>query len=272
MPVEHAMNRNTVNFQIDEDLKRRFEDVCEAAGLSIQEACMRFAEASVRLNRIPFEASGHGSDAAEKTVTAEAPLAYAATADYFEKDGVPLRFDTKLWFRRPVEGIEPVCVGAVVGLNPGSSEATGRGVEGTVDATIGRVLTAFVDAFTEKGEPIPVNAFVRMLNLFYVRTKNSGEARRMLAEQPEIASGDFRDPAEKASYPFLWCAWTASTPARLVEAFGAARTEACVWLGADRTAKHGDPSSMARADVRHPLFKRRTELCAVVRTMLERGS
>ncbi len=111
MPVEHAMNRNTVNFQIDEDLKRRFEDVCEAAGLSIQEACMRFAEASVRLNRIPFEASGHGSDAAEKTVTAEAPLAYAATADYFEKDGVPLRFDTKLWFRRPVEGIEPVCVG-----------------------------------------------------------------------------------------------------------------------------------------------------------------
>lgn len=141
-----------------------------------------------------------------------------------------------------------------------------------MDATIGRVLTAFVDAFTEKGEPIPVNAFVRMLNLFYVRTKNSGEALRMLAEQPEIASGDFRDPAEKATYPFLWCAWTASTPARLVEAFGAARTEACVRLGADRTAKHGDPSSMARADVRHPLFKRRTELCAVVRTMLERGS
>ena len=236
MPVEHAMNRNTVNFQIDEDLKRRFEDVCEAAGLSIQEACMRFAEASVRLNRIPFEASGHGSDAAEKTVTAEAPLAYAATADYFEKDGVPLRFDTKLWFRRPVEGIEPVCVGAVVGLNPGSSEATGRGVEGTVDATIGRVLTAFVDAFTEKGEPIPVNAFVRMLNLFYVRTKNSGEALRMLAEQPEIASGDFRDPADNARAGLLNL-FQAGCPARLL---------ASTW-GSDRIVTVFDGRSPAGA-------------------------
>ena len=47
---------------------------------------------------------------------------YCATARFVSRDEVTqLRFDTKLWFNPPTNTDAGICIGAVVGLNPGSS-------------------------------------------------------------------------------------------------------------------------------------------------------
>lgn len=84
-----------------------------------------------------------------------------------------LRHNTRLWFKRPESpSFEGTCVGAVVGLNPGSAKGDaeiGRETLGNCDPTMDRILTTFEIAFKLKGLPVPEGAYVQMLNLFYLR-------------------------------------------------------------------------------------------------------
>ena len=84
-----------------------------------------------------------------------------------------LRHNTRLWFKRSESpSFEGTCVGAVVGLNPGSAKGDaeiGRETLGNCDPTMDRILTTFEIAFKLKGLPVPEGAYVQMLNLFYLR-------------------------------------------------------------------------------------------------------
>lgn len=86
-----------------------------------------------------------------------------------------LRHNTRLWFKRPESpSFEGTCVGAVVGLNPGSAKGDaeiGRETLGNCDPTMDRILTTFEIAFKLKGLPVPEGAYVQMLNLCAMRAR-----------------------------------------------------------------------------------------------------
>lgn len=75
-----------------------------------------------------------------------------------------LRHNTRLWFKRPESpSFEGTCVGAVVGLNPGSAKGDaeiGRETLGNCDPTMDRILTTFEIAFKLKGLPVPEGALI----------------------------------------------------------------------------------------------------------------
>lgn len=189
---------------------------------------------------------------------------YFATANFEKRDGRLFRYDTKLWFEKPTRGGKGVCVGAVVGLNPGSAEPGAEKGSATVDPTMHAILAAFELAAHNLGAKLPKGAFVRMWNLLYVCDSDEGSAVRTWLEHPEFVAGDFLDPTEKETAPFVWLAWTASTPVGLaVRALS--RHEPFCWLGQDRKPHAGKPDLL---DVRHPSRKSTAALATVVEPML----
>ena len=176
---------------------------------------------------------------------------YYATANFKEMEGKLFRFDTKLWFDRPPRGGEGVCVGAVMGLNPGSSQPAKEKGFVTVDPTMGNILAAFERAAENLGRSLPVGAFVRMWNLLYVCDSEEGSAISLWMENPHWTSASYLDKTEKEKAPFLWLAWTAATPVTLaVRAMS--RKEPVCWLGMDRKPHYG---KMELTDIRHPSRK-----------------
>lgn len=201
---------------------------------------------------------------------------YCATARFVSRDeGTQLRFDTKLWFNPPTNPDAGICIGAVVGLNPGSSSPLpGKAGYTEVDPTMGRVLTAFADAYEELGRKIPENAYVRMWNLCYVREADSDQFLSAVSNAEErnaLTSPSALDPTEGENVPCMWFAWTASTPREL-----ALRSR--VWtdklrcpmayIGPDRLP-HTFGGEADLANVRHPSYKSREELAKTVRHLIE---
>ena len=191
---------------------------------------------------------------------------YYATANFHEMEGKMFRFDTKLWFDRPPRGGEGVCIGAVMGLNPGSSQPAKEKGFATVDPTMGNILAAFERAAENIGRPIPNGAFVRMWNLLYLCDSNEGSAIDRWIRNPRFSDAPYLDETEKDEAPFLWLAWTASTPVTLsVRAMS--RQEPVCWLGMDRKPHYG---KIKLTDVRHPSRKSVSALATVVLPMLDR--
>lgn len=189
---------------------------------------------------------------------------YYATASFQEKGGFMFRYDTKLWFDKPARKEEGVCVGAVLGLNPGSSAPAEEPGVATVDQTMGCILRAFETAASSLGKTLPKNAFVRMWNLMYLCDSNQGSAIEVWLRHPEFAAGDYLDPTESQAAPFVWFAWTASAPIGLaVRALS--RHEPACWLGMDGKPHFGRPDLLA---VRHPSRKGIALLASVVEPML----
>lgn len=133
-----------------------------------------------------------------------------------------LRHNTRLWFKRPESpSFEGTCVGAVVGLNPGSAKGDaeiGRETLGNCDPTMDRILTTFEIAFKLKGLPVPEGAYVQMLNLFYLRDACASAAIAARDENAQLLT-NARDKAEEREFPFLWLAWGKSARAMMSIAF-----------------------------------------------------
>lgn len=144
-----------------------------------------------------------------------------------------LRHNTRLWFERPESPtFDGVCLGAVVGLNPGSAKGDaeiGRETFGECDPTMQRVLKTFEIAFKLKGVSVPEGAYVQLLNLFYLRDARASAALAARDENPQILA-DARDKEEGRQYPFLWLAWGKSARADDVDRFLDGRTEKCCWV------------------------------------------
>lgn len=171
-----------------------------------------------------------------------------------EKQTELLRYDTRLWFDTPPEALSSaVCVGAVVGLNPGSA-GNGKGgyCLGSCDPTMDRVLTTFEIAYELRKESVPLNSYVQMLNLFYLREVNSAIATDM-RDQNINCFQDNRDFAEDRTYPFLWLAWGQSAKNEDVARFLQGRQEKICWVGSDLEFHFESPVNAY--EVRHPLCR-----------------
>lgn len=173
-----------------------------------------------------------------------------------DRESQLIRHNTRLWFACPYRPLPSgKCVGAVVGLNPGS--AIGQNNEhtesiGICDPTMERILRTFELAFQLNNKAIPQNAYVQMLNLFYLRESNSSAALEERAHQSDMIRLH-QDPAESQTYPFLWLAWGGSARNDDMARFLDNRQEACCWIGADLNIHFERPLD-ARL-VRHPLCR-----------------
>lgn len=167
-----------------------------------------------------------------------------------------LRHNTRLWFERPERPtFEGTCVGAVVGLNPGSAKGDaeiGRETLGNCDPTMDRILSTFEIAFKLKGLPVPEGAYVQMLNLFYLRDACASAAIAARDENAQLLT-NARDKAEEREFPFLWLAWGKSARANDVERFLGRRQEKCCWVDS-RSNFHFEPPEAAWMPA-HPLCR-----------------
>jgi hypothetical protein len=121
----------------------------------------------------------------------------------------------KVWIRHQTRiylgdflGSRPagVCVGAIVGKNPGAARSSASGwgpLELAGDKMLPNVRNIFLKAYACAGKSPPLDAYVQVLNLFYICGQDLKLALSSLAQQ----ANPHPDPAESLSYPFIWYAW-----------------------------------------------------------------
>ncbi len=131
----------------------------------------------------------------------------------FERfDGDLFRFDTRIYLDSVDLDKEGVCVGAIVGKNPGSASPGELSHLGPLqlngDKMLPTVGARFLAAYKKAKMPVPQNAFVRVWNLFYVCNSDLGAALRVANrrnEMPVCAS-------EQELLPILWYGWGGADP------------------------------------------------------------
>ena len=181
-------------------------------------------------------------------------MAYFARFEQIEGD--LYRFDTRIYLADGEPSTESVCVGAVVGINPGSARP--RVLSALHELELGKdkllpfVKNRFETAYKKRkrlGADIPNSAFVQILNLFYLCNEDLGQALSRLRgpeEQPVC-------PAEKNIFPLTWYAWGAENEllAPLKQRFLGRQDQASFYLKRDRKSfGDGIPGPMEFA--KHP--------------------
>ncbi|HNQ74926.1 MAG TPA: hypothetical protein PKN95_15170 [Verrucomicrobiota bacterium] len=126
----------------------------------------------------------------------------------FEKiDGVVCRFDTRIYLGSFHRSERSICVGAIVGKNPGSASPAQLGVltqlELRGDKMLPTVGNRFRTAYELADKPVPRNAFVRVWNLFYVCDKDLRQAAERASQlgSPPVCS------SEQDTVPLVWFGW-----------------------------------------------------------------
>lgn len=132
-------------------------------------------------------------------------------ARFEEVDGDLYRFDTRIYLSGGNPSNESICVGAVVGINPGSARprilTTHHELELGNDKLLPYVRNRFRASYEQLGGEPPSGAFVQVLNLFYLCNKDLGQALARLRELGEMAAC----PTEKNTFPLAWYAWGAES-------------------------------------------------------------
>ncbi len=128
-------------------------------------------------------------------------------ACFRKHNGCQFRLDTRIYIRDDQPSGEDVCVGAIVGKNPGS--ANGKQFDRLApisldgDKLLPFVRRRFQNAYKRAGIKIPSGAYVRVWNLFYLCDKNLKAALD--------AYGKVKRPlgcaSESAWPPIVWFAW-----------------------------------------------------------------
>ena len=134
----------------------------------------------------------------------------------FEKTaGHIFRFDTRIYLGTNYSiNEEGVCIGAIIGKNPGSATSAQNGCLSPIDLSGDKMLPSvrnrFVDAYRKAGVTPPRNAFVRVWNLFYLCNKDLNAAISQLSSLPDppLCNSEQQD-----SPPLVWYAWGGSNPA-----------------------------------------------------------
>lgn len=122
------------------------------------------------------------------------------------------RLDTRIYLKDEAKpGHEDLCVGAIIGKNPGSAKP-GQGRFGELveidldgDDMLPKVRRWYREAFLAAGVVIEDGMFVQVWNLFYLCGKNLKEAK---AKYSRIQITDRkRCTSEGNRVPILWFAW-----------------------------------------------------------------
>lgn len=135
-------------------------------------------------------------------------MSYCARFEEF--DGRLFRFDTRIYLEAHIPNEPDICVGAIVGKNPGSAKPTQLGVMAELDLDGDKMLPSvrnrFVAAYQKSGVHIPVNAFVQVWNLFYLCNPNLSAACSAIDSfaNPPICS------SERLAPRVVWFAWGGS--------------------------------------------------------------
>ena len=139
-------------------------------------------------------------------------MQYVARFEYVH--GVLFRFDTRIYLDSftPTRERESVCVGAVIGKNPGSARPTVLNelhpLEPRHDNLLPFVGNRFLEAYSRAQKPRPPNAYVRVWNLLYIVNEKLEEA--LLTAQELVAGGHPVlpvCPSECLTPPLVWYVW-----------------------------------------------------------------
>ena len=119
------------------------------------------------------------------------------------------RFNTRIYLD-PISTIESDdrCLGAVVGINPGSavSSAIGKGIQEIKlngDGLLPNVRSIVKKSYKEAKETPPVRGYVQVLNLFYLCNPVKEEAISEFAQHNKVE----QCPTENQSFPWVWYVW-----------------------------------------------------------------
>ncbi|MCF8036928.1 MAG: hypothetical protein K9K62_08665 [Desulfobacteraceae bacterium] len=131
-------------------------------------------------------------------------------AQFKKYDRHLLRFDTRIYLDSFNPNAESVCVGAIVGKNPGSAVPVELDrlapLELNGDKVLPSVGNRFVEGYALAGKAIPSNAYVRVWNLFYVCSKNIEEAIEIASTLNPLPVC----PSEEEAPPIVWFVWGGS--------------------------------------------------------------
>ncbi len=126
----------------------------------------------------------------------------------FQKiNGQLLRFDTRIYLESFIEHEDSVCIGAIVGKNPGSALPKKLDCLFPLELNGDRMLPCVGNRFKEgyklADKKIPANAYVRVWNLFYICNNN---LRSALAGAFDLNPLPICS-SEMDCVPLIWFGW-----------------------------------------------------------------
>ena len=125
-------------------------------------------------------------------------------------DGCVFRFDTRI-YTQPVKNpsANDKCIGAVVGMNPGSAKPTNykskalQRIDLGYDKTLPILKNIFSKAYNVNGRT-EKNEYIQVLNLFYMCNKNATEAKK---EIQKYSLEKYLCYSEKNKFAFIFYSW-----------------------------------------------------------------
>lgn len=149
----------------------------------------------------------------------------------FEKIGNNMfRFDTRIYIE-PITSpsTTDVCIGAVVGKNPGSAKAKDltntalQQIDLAHDKLLPNILSIVKSAYKKAGKNTDKNSYIQILNLFYLCNPKLKDAVKEIQNysKPIVCN------SEKLSYPWVWYVWGNGdiTLSKFKERFGNLKTK-----------------------------------------------
>jgi hypothetical protein len=132
----------------------------------------------------------------------------------FKKIGNDIfRFDTRVYLesiKKPSD--KDICIGAVVGKNPGSAAPTQLSNNGLQkinldgDQLLPNIKSIFEKSYNNANKNIRQNSYIQILNLMYICDKNLKQATNKAGKYSSQIICD----TEKKHFPFLWYVWGGS--------------------------------------------------------------
>ncbi len=119
------------------------------------------------------------------------------------------RLDTRIYLNKinaPSE--DDVCVGAIVGKNPGSAKASSisdnlQAITLDGDKLLPTVRNIVFKAYNESGRSIPNTGYIQVLNLFYLCIPDLGAAIAAM----QNCTGLSESAIEGKDFPWVWYVW-----------------------------------------------------------------
>jgi hypothetical protein len=129
--------------------------------------------------------------------------------------GQRLRFDTRIYLNpQTAPSEDDQVLGCIIGKNPGSAAPARRGrdlqailLDG--DKFLPTVLSILRKSYDAASQQAPQNAYIQVLNLFYLCDRDLANAKRALTATRKLRLCE----CEELSYPWAWFAWGGPDPA-----------------------------------------------------------
>jgi hypothetical protein len=125
-------------------------------------------------------------------------------------DSNHFRFDTRVYLDSISKTSETdICIGAVVGKNPGSAKASDLSFNDIQPINLGgdkllpTVRNIIFKAYKQKGQPASGHSYIQVLNLFYLCNPDLFEAIACIRSYRNLLYCD----TEKKQFPWIWYVW-----------------------------------------------------------------